>query len=309
MIHSGNPARKDDSRTLQRGPRGAFGPLSATRTFALTAAALTGFAANSILCRMALQPSLADAASFTSIRLVSGALVLLALDCATARPQSDMPPGGSWTSAAALFAYAAAFSFAYTRIGAGVGALVLFGAVQTTMLGWALRRGERLSAAEWLGLAAALGGLVALVRPGLAAPDRYGAVLMIGAGVAWGVYSLRGRGTARPLAATASNFARAVPFTAALSLGAWPSAHLTGEGALLAVASGALASGIGYSLWYAALRGLSATRAAIVQLSVPVLAAAGGVVLLGERPTLRLVVAGAAILGGVALAVAGRRAR
>ena len=263
-----------------------------------------GFAANSILCRMALQPGLADAATFTSIRLVSGALVLLALHHATA-PARPAGPQGSWTSAAALFAYAAAFSFAYLRIGAGTGALLLFGAVQATMLLWALHSGERLAAAEWLGLAAALGGLVALVLPGLTAPDPAGAALMVAAGVAWGVYSLRGRGTAHPLAATASNFARAVPFTLALSLVDAGRVHVTREGALLAAASGALASGVGYSLWYAALRGLTATRAAIVQLSVPVLAAAGGVLLLGEGLFARLVFAGIAILGGVALAVMG----
>jgi drug/metabolite transporter (DMT)-like permease len=276
------------------------------RTAALAAAALVGFAANSILCRMALQQGLADAASFTSIRLGSGALVLLVLHRATT-PARPAGPSGSWTSAAALFAYAAAFSFAYLRIGAGTGALLLFGAVQATMLVWALRSGERLGASEWLGLAAALGGLVALVLPGLTAPDPAGAALMIAAGIAWGVYSLRGRGTAHPLAATASNFARAVPFTLALSLLAAGRVHVTREGALLAVASGALASGVGYSLWYAALRGLTATRAAVVQLSVPVLAAVGAVILLGERPSARLVLAGGAIIGGVALAVGKKR--
>jgi drug/metabolite transporter (DMT)-like permease len=274
------------------------------RTAALAAAALAGFAANSILCRMALQPGLADAASFTTIRLVSGALVLLALHRATTAARLA-DPAGNWPSAAALFAYAAAFSFAYLRIGAGTGALLLFGAVQATMLAWAVRAGERLGVAEWLGLVAALGGLGALVRPGLTAPDPAGAALMIAAGIAWGVYSLRGRGTSNPLAITASNFARTVPFTLALSLLAAGRVHVTRDGALLAVASGALASGVGYSLWYAALRGLTATRAAIVQLSVPVLAAAGGVLLLGERLSARLVLAGIAILAGVALAVAG----
>ncbi|HVR70000.1 MAG TPA: DMT family transporter [Vicinamibacteria bacterium] len=268
-------------------------------------AALTGFAANSILCRMALQPRLADAASFTTIRLLSGALVLFVLCRAISDPARAPGSAGSWPSAAALFAYAAAFSFAYVRVGAGVGALLLFGAVQATMLAWALRRGERPGALEWIGLAVALGGLVALVLPGLGAPDPTGAALMFAAGVAWGVYSLRGRGTSDPLAATASNFARAVPFTLASSLLAAGHVRVTGEGALLAVASGALASGVGYSLWYAALRGLTATRAAIVQLSVPVLAATGGVLLLGERLSPRLVLAGAAILGGVALAMGG----
>ena len=274
------------------------------RTAALTAAALLGFAANSILCRMALQPRLVDAATFTTIRLVSGAVVLVLLARTSVRAEAS---GGSWASAAALFAYAAAFSFAYLRIGAGVGALLLFGAVQATMLIWALRSGERLRPLQWLGLAAAIGGVVALVLPGLTAPDPIGAGLMLAAGVAWGVYSLRGRGTARPLAATAANFVRTVPFTLALSLAAPGPIAVSPRGAALAAASGALASGVGYSLWYAALPGLTAARAAVLQLLVPVLAAAAAVALLGEPLTTRLVAAGAAILGGVALAIGARR--
>jgi drug/metabolite transporter (DMT)-like permease len=278
------------------------------RTAALTAAALVGFAANSLLCRMALGPRLVDAATFTSIRIVSGAVALFIVGrmAAPAR-NADVSPAGSWASAAALFVYAAAFSFAYLRIGAGVGALLLFGAVQATMLAWGLRRGERLQWPEWAGLTAAVAGLVALVAPGLSAPDTVGAVLMIAAGIAWGAYSLRGRGASRPLAATASNFARAVPLACALSIALLGSAHADPHGALLAATSGALTSGVGYSLWYAALADLTATQAAIVQLSVPVLAAAGGVVLLGETLTPRLVACGAIILGGVALAVLGRR--
>jgi drug/metabolite transporter (DMT)-like permease len=214
---------------------------------------------------------------------------------------------GSVTSAAALFGYAAAFSFAYLRIGAGMGALLLFGAVQATMLAWALREGERLRWSQATGLLAALAGLVALVRPGISAPDPAGALLMIGAGVAWGVYSLRGRGTVRPLAMTASNFVRAVPMALALSLACLGFAHLSLRGSLLAVASGALTSGVGYSLWYAALRGLTATQASVLQLSVPVLAAAGGIVLLDEDLTPRLVACAAVILGGVGVAVLGRQ--
>jgi drug/metabolite transporter (DMT)-like permease len=277
------------------------------RTAALTVAALLGFAANSLLCRMALGPRRVDAATFTSIRIVSGALMLLLLVRAAgaARERAPVMGVGSWTSAAALFGYAAAFSFAYLRIGAGVGALLLFGAVQATMLAWALREGQRLRWNEAAGLLAALAGLVALVRPGMSAPDPAGALLMIGAGVAWGAYSLRGRGTARPLATTASNFTRAVPMALALSLAGLGVAHLSLRGSLLAVASGALSSGVGYSLWYAALRGLTATQASVVQLSVPVLAAAGGVAMLGEALTPRLLACGMAILGGVALAVLG----
>jgi drug/metabolite transporter (DMT)-like permease len=276
------------------------------RTAALTTAALVGFAANSLLCRMALRPRLVDAATFTSIRIVAGALALLVLGRMAAPPRDAADGGGSWGSAAALFAYAAAFSFAYLRIGAGVGALLLFGAVQATMLAWALSRGERLGWAEWAGLLAAVVGLVALVRPGLSAPDPAGAVLMIAAGAAWGAYSLRGRSASRPLAATAANFARAVPMAVALSLVLLGSVHLSARGALLAAVSGALTSGVGYSLWYAALAGLTATQAAVVQLSVPVLAAAGAVALLGETLTPRLGACGAIILGGVALAVLGR---
>jgi len=278
------------------------------RTAALTAAALVGFAANSLLCRMALGPRLVDAATFTSIRIVSGAVALLIVSrmAAPAR-RADVSAAGSWASAAALFVYAAAFSFAYLRIGAGVGALLLFGAVQATMLAWGLRRGERLQWAEWAGLAAAIAGLAALVAPGLSAPDPLGAVLMIAAGIAWGAYSLRGRGASRPLAATTSNFARAAPLACALSIARLGSVHADPQGALLAATSGALTSGVGYSLWYAALADLTATQAAIVQLSVPVLAAAGGVALLGEMLTPRLVACGGIILGGVALAVLGRR--
>jgi drug/metabolite transporter (DMT)-like permease len=273
----------------------------------MTAAALVGFAANSLLCRAALRPRLVDAATFTTVRLVSGALVLVVL-AGLARPASSPVAtlrAGSWLSAGALFAYAAAFSFAYVRIGAAVGALLLFGAVQATMLGWGLFRGERPRAAEWAGLAVALFGVVALVAPGLSAPDPVGAALMIAAGVAWGAYSLRGRGrsSSPPLVVTAAHFARAVPLTAALSVIALRPGHLSARGALLAAASGALASGVGYSLWYAALPAMTATRAAIVQLSVPLLAAAGAVALLGEPLTPRVALSGAAILGGVALAV------
>jgi drug/metabolite transporter (DMT)-like permease len=281
---------------------------SRVRTALLTAAALVGFAANSLLCRMALGPGLVDAATFTSIRIVSGAVALFLLArAASARRPAVVSGAGSWASAAALFAYAAAFSFAYLRIGAGVGALLLFGAVQVTMLAWALSHGARMRWPEAVGLLAALAGLVALVRPGISAPDPAGAVLMIAAGVAWGAYSLRGRVAGRPLASTAANFARAVPLALALSLAFLGSAHVQPRGALLAVISGALTSGVGYGLWYAALGGLTATQAAVVQLSVPVLAAAGAVAVLGEALTPRLTACGVVILGGVALALLGRK--
>nr|WP_153865478.1 MULTISPECIES: DMT family transporter [Myxococcaceae] len=269
----------------------------------LTLLALLGFAANSLLCRAALSGGAArsiDAASFTLVRLVAGALVLALL--VRMRRQRERGQKGTWRSALALFAYAAGFSLAYVRIGAGVGALLLFGLVQLTMLTAGLVRGERPRALEWVGLAVALAGLLGLTLPGASAPDAVGALLMAGAGVAWGVYSLRGRGSTDPLAATAGNFLRGVPFALALWLLALPFAgapHATVKGLVLAAASGVLASGVGYSLWYAALPHLSSARAAIVQLSVPVLAAAGAVLLLHEPLTQRLVLGGAGLLLGV----------
>jgi drug/metabolite transporter (DMT)-like permease len=276
------------------------------RTAGLTLAAMTAFAANSLLCRAALAGGFADAASFTSLRLVGGALVLVPL--ARVRGGSG-PREGSWASGAALFAYAIGFSLAYLSIPAGIGALILFGAVQLTMLGAGLVAGERPAVREWIGLVLSFAGLVALTRPGLTQPDPLGAGLMVVAGAAWGVYSLRGRGAGDPLAANASNFARSVPMTLLASGAGFAvaSPHLATEGALLALASGGLASGLGYAIWYAALKGLSATQAAIVQLSVPPLTAVSGVVLLGEHLTMRLVVAGAMILGGIALAISARR--
>ena len=264
-------------------------------TIGLTACALIGFAANSLLCRLALAPGLIDAASFTSIRICAGAATLMLL----ARGGLS---GGSWGSALALFAYAILFSVAYQRIGAATGALVLFGAVQVTMVGAGLRAGERPRAVEWSGLAIAVLGLVALSAPGLASPDLTGSVAMIMAGIAWGVYSLRGRRAGDPLATTAGNFVRCVPLALVASLVLVSEVHISPLGVVYAVASGALASGVGYSLWYAALRGLTATRAAIAQLAVPVIAALAAVPLLDESITWRLMLAGSAVLAGVGLA-------
>jgi drug/metabolite transporter (DMT)-like permease len=272
-------------------------------TAGLTLAAMLAFASNSLLCRAALGGGWSDATSFTSLRLIGGAVVLALL--ARARGGSRAAASGGWPSAAALFVYALGFSLAYLRIPAGTGALLLFGAVQVTMLGSGLLAGERPRALEWLGLALSLAGLAVLTAPGLARPDPLGAALMLGAGVAWGAYSLQGRGTADALAANAASFARSVPLALLASVAALARAapRITPAGALLALASGALASGLGYAIWYAALRGLTATQAAIVQLSVPPLAAAGGVVLLGETLTPRVVAGGASILGGILLAV------
>ena len=279
----------------------------AALTAALTAAAMLAFAANSLLCRAALAGGHADAASFTTLRLVSGALALGLL--ARARGSASPAPRLAWVSAAALFAYAILFSLAYLWVPAGTGALLLFAAVQLTMIGAGLRGGERPRALEWAGLAVSLVGLVLLTRPGLSRPDPLGSALMLGAGAAWGVYSLRGRGAADAVAANASSFARAVPLALVASavFGLLAATHLTLAGVVLAIASGALTSGLGYAVWYAALRGLTATQAAIVQLSVPPLAALGGVLALGEDVSLRLVLASVLILGGIALAILGHR--
>ncbi len=266
---------------------------------ALAGAALLGFAANSLLCRAALGAGSIDAASFTAIRIASGAAILWLL----AR-REPVRRAGSWPSAAALVIYAAGFSFAYLRLTTATGALVLFASVQATMIGVGVARGERPSALAWLGFAVAASGLVVLTLPGLAAPDPGAAALMAMAGASWGLYSLRGRGAAHPLAITADNFLRAVPL-AALLLVAIPLAggHVTLRGIALAISSGAIASGIGYSLWYAALPHLPATRAAIVQLAVPVIAAVAGALVLGEPLTAQLGIASAAILGGIAIAL------
>ena len=273
---------------------------STLQTIALTAVAMVAFAAHSLLCRLALQQRGIDPASFGSIRLVSGAITLALVVRFRARPASSTGRA-DWLAAAMLFAYVAFFSFAYLSLSAGTGALILFGAVQLTMLGAGLGSGERFGPVAWLGFVLAAGGLVYLVLPGVAAPPLLGAVLMAVAGVAWGVYSLRGRGVPDPLAATGRNFVRAVPLALALSLALVMRAHADATGVALAVASGALTSGLGYVVWYAALARLSAMQAATVQLSVPLLAAFGGVLLLSEAITPRLAAASVAILGGIAL--------
>src|SRR6266536_3007783 len=278
------------------------------RTAGLAAAAMTAFAANSLLCRAALGAQAVDALTFTSVRLASGALVLALV----VRGRSGTRDAfAAWRLGAALFAYAIGFSLAYTRITAGVGALLLFGAVQVTMIGGGLVAGERPTTREWLGLGLALAGLVGLTFPGLTAPDPGGAAFMLAAGVAWGVYSLGARAGGEPLAANAASFACSVPL-ALLAQGVGfmtmpPKVTTTAAGMALAVTSGAVTSGLGYAIWYAALRGLTAAQAAIVQLSVPPLAALGAVALLGEALGARLIVSGAAVLGGIAVALAARR--
>jgi len=319
--------------------------LKSARLFLLTLAAMIAFASNSLLCRAALKETKIDAATFTFVRIFSGAAALwlimktrswLMIDrTATAvadgsetrvrfpSPQSsptgrrdpfslgekvrmrvlDWKDNGNWISALALFTYAAAFSFAYVDLSAGTGALLLFGAVQATMILWGLHTGERLNTIQIVGFIVAVTGLVALVFPGLSAPPLIGSILMLGAGVAWGIYSLRGNGEKNPASATTGNFVRAVPFAAALNIIFFVRAHLDPAGVSYAMISGAITSGLGYVLWYSALPGLKAASAATVQLSVPVLAATGGILLLGEPITLRYVLASVAVLGGIALVV------
>jgi drug/metabolite transporter (DMT)-like permease len=273
------------------------------RTASCTILALVAFAANSVLCRLALRDGAIDAASFTAVRLAAGAAMLLFIMAGTRNRTTR--PSGSWPSAAILFLYAVPFSFAYTRLTAGTGALILFGSVQMTMMSAALWTGERPHALQWCGLGLALAGLISLVLPGLAAPPLAGAGLMAVAGFSWGVYSVRGRGSVNPLAETTSNFVRAVPLAFAVNLAALPHLHIERQGALFAVASGALASGLGYVVWYTALRGLTSTRAAVVQLAVPILAAAGGVIFLGEIISERLIISATMVLGGIGLALFG----
>lgn len=277
------------------------------QTLALTGLALVAFAANSVLCRLALGGAAIDAASFNTIRLASGAGVLLLI---TAFVNKNLPSFRSpinFISPSLLFLYAAAFSLAYTNLSAGTGALILFGSVQATMIVFALRSGERPHVFEWLGLGLALCGLVYLVSPGLqSAPPLLSSALMAVAGLAWGLYSLRGRGASSPLNETTKNFVLALPLAVIVNLAMLRDAHVSRAGVFFAVLSGALASGVGYVVWYAALRGLTATRAATVQLAVPVLAAVGGVLFLSERISLRLLLAALVILGGVGLALLGR---
>lgn len=275
------------------------------RTATLAVLALLAFAGNSLLCRAALAHTDIDPASFTAIRILSGAMMLVLL--LALRP-GPVPAAGSWRSAAALFIYAIAFSYAYTGLSAGTGALLLFGAVQATMLVAGLLGGTRWRAAQALGLGLALAGLTGLLWPGLSAPPRGPALLMLAAGAAWGFYTLRGRGLPDALAATTGNFMRAAPLAVLAAGLAWPWLKPDFEGALLALASGALTSGLGYAIWYAALRGLSPQAAGSSQLAVPVITALAGVLLLGEAIDLRLALGSLAVLGGIALTLDWRRA-
>jgi drug/metabolite transporter (DMT)-like permease len=294
------------------------------RTILLTAFALVAFAFNSILCRLALRGDEADAAGFTSVRLISGAVTLIVISFFVRSVSSPhvskgstssrralthvrATDTGSWLSALWLAAYAVCFSFAYLNLTAGTGALILFGSVQMTMIAISLGRGERPRPLEWLGLAIAVGGLVYLVLPGLASPPLNSSLLMAAAGASWGLYTLRGKGSSDPLADTTGNFVKTVPFAIALVVIFFLNIHLTTRGVMLAVLSGSLASDVGYTVWYAALKFHTATRAAVLQLAVPVIAAAGGVLFMAEQFTTRLLIAGALILGGIAMTIAGKK--
>ena len=270
----------------------------------LTAIALIAFAANSVLSRLALDSQEIDAASFTSIRLISGIITLLILVKLSQRKSSSQSTG-SWLAGFSLFVYAIAFSYAYLTLETGTGALVLFGSVQITMVLLSIYSGTKLHPAEWVGILLAFLGLVYLMLPQLAAPSATGFVLMALAGIAWGIYTLSGRGSQHPLSDTAYNFLRTLPFVLILLLVSLGDIQFSAYGILLAALSGSLASGVGYSIWYAALAQLSSTQAAVLQLLVPVIAAVGGVVFVAEPVTLRLAVSGLLVIGGILIVVLG----
>ena len=265
-----------------------------------TSIAMIAFAGNSLLCRIALKETTIDAMSFTSIRLISGAFILwLIITLKHKTPKGE----GNWPSAAALFIYAASLSFAYISLPTATGALILFSAVQATMITSALRAGEHLNIRQISGLFAAFAGLIILLFPGISAPPIGGTLLMILSGIAWGVYSLRGKQSGDPTKITAGNFIRTVPITLLFSLFMLQSVELELYGVVLAIISGAIASGLGYALWYSVLPSLQSTSAATIQLSVPVIAAVGGIIFLGEAISMRLCIASIAILGGIALVI------
>jgi drug/metabolite transporter (DMT)-like permease len=276
-------------------------------TLVMTTLAMAAFAGNSLLCRLALKQTEIDASSFTAIRLISGALVLWLV---VRSRRSAQIGDGNWLSAGALFSYAACFSFAYVSLPTGTGALLLFGAVQALMIGYGLWSGERLRLVQLVGLVVAFSGLAGLLLPGVSAPPLGGSVLMLLAGLSWGVYSLRGKGAGDPIRVTAGNFLRAAPLAVALGLFMLLANGLSlgATGFWLAIASGALTSGVGYAVWYSVVPALKSMTAATVQLSVPVIAALGGIAFLGEPLTLRLLLASAAILGGIGLVLLQKRA-
>jgi len=279
-----------------------------TKPLVFTTLALIAFAANSVLCRLALGGEAIDAAGFTCIRLLSGAIVLLCI-LKWGGNKNRSSTKGSWFAAFMLFLYAVTFSFAYLTLNTGTGALILFGSVQITMILRSHLSGTRLLLMEWVGVVVAFSGIVYLVLPGVTAPSLTGFSLMTLAGIAWGLYSLKGRGSTNPLSDTSYNFLRSIPFVIVLGLFFFHDVHITRQGIILAAISGSITSGIGYTLWYIALRGLSATQAAVVQLSVPVIAGFGGVVFVSEQISLRLTLSALLTLGGILMVILGRNAK
>jgi len=275
------------------------------KTIILTSLALIAFAANSVLCRLALGSEAIDAASFTFIRLLSGTIVLLIIIGFT-RNTTGVSAKGSWAASFMLFLYAITFSYAYTSLDTGTGALILFGSVQITMILLSLISGTRLHSLEWAGVIIAFTGFVFLIMPGVTTPSTIGLLLMTAAGIAWGIYTLKGRSSKSPLFDTAYNFLRTTPLVMLLGLITFNNANYTSEGILLALLSGGITSGIGYTIWYIALSGLSATQAAVLQLLVPVIAALGGVIFVSESITFRLSVSAAMVLGGILMVVLGK---
>ena len=277
------------------------------KTLSLTALAMICFAANSILCRWALKENSIDPASFTMVRLASGAIILM-LIVRLRTKSAKIRSKGSWLSASMLFLYAFAFSLAYVSLDTGTGALILFGAVQLTMVLQAMYKGKRLNLTEWTGLVLAIGGFAYLLLPGATAPSLKGFLLMSLSGVAWGIYTLNGKSSEDPLQDTGYNFLRSIPFLLIPLIWMAGTGLLTSRGLQLAIASGAITSGIGYTIWYMALRGLGTVQASVVQLSVPLLAAFGGLLLLSENPSLRLGLSGLFILGGIFLVMIAAKA-
>ena len=272
------------------------------KTLLFTCFALIAFAGNSILCRYALKGDEIDATSFTVLRLLSGAVLLITLVAFKSKQRINWT-GGSWLTSFALFLYAITFSYAYISLNTGVGALILFGAVQVTMVLMSLIKGKMLTISEWFGLIIAFSGLAYLLLPSASAPSLHGFLLMLISGVAWGFYTLAGKGAGNPLLQTANNFLRTIPFIFILAIlfAVFKSDNLiiTVNGTLLAITSGAVTSGLGYALWYQALNGLSITQAAILQLTVPIIAAFGGILFLAEEITMQLIISALLVLGGI----------
>jgi len=279
--------------------------MTVIKTMVFTGLALIAFAANSILCRYALEHNAIDAGSFTSLRLLSGAIMLI-LIISLQHQSKHSHTKGSWIAGFMLFAYACAFSFAYLELGAAMGALILFGAVQVTMILHAVFSGDRLHISEWFGLCLAFFGFVYLILPGITAPPLADFTLMAFAGIAWAGYTLKGRQSSQALMDTAYNFIKSLPFVALLIILTYQNAMYSTQGVLLAIMSGAVTSALGYAIWYRALRGLSTTQAAVVQVFVPVITAVISLIVLSEAITLRLTVASALILGGILLVILGR---